>query len=125
LERVSDHLLHPAPGTPRQRLWKIVAGAALLCTGAIERPIAFGGNDRPGVMQASAVRTYLNRYAAIPGHQILVFTNCDDGWRTAADARRTGVTVQAVVDTRSEVAASVRAQFAGVRMHLGSQVTST
>ena len=45
----------PAPGQPRQRLWKIIATHAFLATGAIERPIVFGGNDRPGVMMASAV----------------------------------------------------------------------
>ena len=51
--------------------------------GAIERPIVFGGNDRPGVMLASAVRTYVNRYAAAPGRRVAVFTSGDDGWRTA------------------------------------------
>ncbi len=61
VERVSDHLPMPPPHQPRQRLWKIVAKRVVLATGAIERPIVFGGNDRPGVMMASAARTYLNR----------------------------------------------------------------
>ena len=47
---------------PRQRCWKIVAKRAVLAAGALERPIVFGGNDRPGVMLAGAVRTYINRY---------------------------------------------------------------
>ncbi len=62
VERVADHLPAPPPHQPRQRFWKIVAKRVVLATGAIERPIVFGGNDRPGVMMASAVRTYLNRY---------------------------------------------------------------
>ena len=66
VERVSDHLPEPAPHQPRQRYWKIVARRAVLAAGAIERPIAFAGNDRPGVMLAGAVRTYLNRFAATP-----------------------------------------------------------
>jgi NADPH-dependent 2,4-dienoyl-CoA reductase/sulfur reductase-like enzyme len=37
----------PPTGQPRQRLWKIVARRAILATGAIERPLVFGGNDRP------------------------------------------------------------------------------
>jgi NADPH-dependent 2,4-dienoyl-CoA reductase/sulfur reductase-like enzyme len=61
LEQVSDHLPEPPPGQVRQRLWKIRAKRTLLATGAMERPLVFDGNDRPGVMLASAVSTYLNR----------------------------------------------------------------
>ncbi|MCB2135293.1 MAG: (2Fe-2S)-binding protein, partial [Rhodobacteraceae bacterium] len=35
---------------PRRRLWRIRAGRIVTATGAIERPLAFAGNDRPGVM---------------------------------------------------------------------------
>ena len=52
---------------PRQRLWRIVAKRAVLAAGAIERPIVFGDNDRPGVMLAGAVRAYVNRYGVAPG----------------------------------------------------------
>ena len=69
LERVSDHLPDAAAAQPRQRLWRIVAKRAVLAAGAIERPIVFGGNDRPGVMMASAMRTYVNRFAAAPGRR--------------------------------------------------------
>ena len=68
-ERVSDHLPVPPEHQPRQRLWRIVAQRCVVCAGAIERPIVFGGNDRPGVMLASAVRTYLNRFAVAPGRR--------------------------------------------------------
>ncbi len=91
LERVADHLPVPPPHQPRQRLWRIVAKRAVLAAGAIERPIVFGGNDRPGVMLASAMRTYVNRFAVAPGKQVAVFTNNDDGWRAAADLARAGV----------------------------------
>jgi glycine cleavage system aminomethyltransferase T len=64
--------------------------------------IAFGNNDRPGVMLASAVRTYVNRYAATSGRRIAVFTNNDDGWRTAADAHAAGIEIAAVIDSRPE-----------------------
>ena len=66
VERVADHLAAPGPHQPRQRFWKIVARRAVLCAGAVERHLVFGGNDLPGVMTASAVRTYLKRYAAAP-----------------------------------------------------------
>src|SRR5262249_55198020 len=58
VERVGDHLAMPATHQPRQRGWRIFARQAVLATGAIERGIAFGNNDRPGVMLGSAVRTY-------------------------------------------------------------------
>ena len=57
LERVNDHVATPPAHEPRQRLWRIVAKRAVLCAGAIERPIVFGDNDRPGVMLAGAVRS--------------------------------------------------------------------
>ena len=65
---------------------------AVLAAGATERPIAFGNNDRPGVMLAGSVRTYVNRFGATPGQQVGIFTNNDDGWRTAADLAAKGVT---------------------------------
>lgn len=102
VERMSDHLSHARPWQPRQRLWKIIARRALLATGAIERPLVFGGNDRPGVMMASAVSTYVNRFAAVPGRRAVVFTTTDSGWTTAEDLLAADVDVVAVVDPRSE-----------------------
>ncbi|MFC5068930.1 sarcosine oxidase subunit alpha family protein [Flaviflagellibacter deserti] len=107
IEKVSDHLETPGPGQPRQRLWKIVAKRSVLAAGAIERPIVFGGNDTPGVMLASAVRTYVNRYAANPGKRAVVFTSSDDGWRTIADLAAAGIEIAAVVDPRLQVAPSL------------------
>ncbi len=101
LERVADHQPVPAPHQPRQRLWRIVARRIVLAAGATERPLVFGGNDRPGVMLAGAVRTYLNRFAVAPGRTVVVATSGDDGWRTVADCARLGVRVAAVVDRRA------------------------
>ena len=125
LERVSDHLPEPPPGLPRQRLWKIIARQAVVATGAVERPIAFGGNDRPGVMLASAVRTYLNRFGVTPAQSLSVFTTTDDGWATAADLHAAGVGVYAVIDPRPDVAEPLKimAEWAGARVLLGGQVT--
>lgn len=108
VEKLTDHL--PAAGLerPRQRLWKIIAGQTILAAGAIERPLLFGGNDRPGVMLASAVSTYINRFATRPGKRAAVFTNGDSGWRTAADLVASGAELVAIVDSRAEVADSVR-----------------
>ncbi len=100
VERVNDHVLAPSVHEPRQRYWRIIAKRAVLAAGAEERPVAFGGNDIPGVMLASAMRTYANRYAAAAGKSVVVFTGNDSGYRTARDMKAHGVHVEAIVDSR-------------------------
>lgn len=102
VERVSDHLAVPKENKPRQILWRIYSKRALLCAGATERPIAFENNDRPGIMLAGAMRAYANRWAATPAHQVAIFTNNDDGHRTAADLLAKGVSIAGVVDVRKD-----------------------
>ena len=102
LERVTDHL-GPTDGyAPRQRIWRVRARQVVLATGAIERPLVFRNNDRPGVMLASAASTYVNRYGVAPGRRVVVFTNNDSAYRTALDLVDAGVDVRAVVDVRPE-----------------------
>ena len=127
VERVSDHLSTPLAYAPRQRLWRIAAKRAVLAAGAIERPHIFGGNDRPGVMLAGAVRTYLNRYGVLPGRRVAIFTSGDDGWRTVADVAAAGGQVVAVIDSRSTVPPSLRreGEAAGARVISGGYVSGT
>ena len=99
LERCTDHLKESG-GKPRQILWKIYSKKSILTAGAIERPLAFGNNDRPGIMMASAVRAYVNRWGVLPGNKTAVFTNNDDGWATAKTLSEKGFEVTAVIDTR-------------------------
>ena len=110
LERVGDHLAQPIPHQPRQRLWNITAKQVIVAAGASERPIVFGGNDRPGVMLGSAVRSYLNRFAVAPGRRFVVFTNNNDGWRTATDLIAAGQEVCAVIDSRPQNALPARSK---------------
>ena len=106
VERVTDHLASSEDGKPRQILWRIYSKRALLCAGATERPIAFENNDRPGIMLASAMRSYANRWAATPAQEVAVFTNNDDGHRTAHDLAAKGVSVAALIDTRPDAPTS-------------------
>ncbi|SOD91874.1 sarcosine oxidase subunit alpha family protein [Caenispirillum bisanense] len=102
VERVADHLPVPEPGMPRQILWRIYSRRALLCAGATERPIAFADNDRPGILQAGALRAYANRWGAAVARRVAVFTNSDDGHRTARDLHAHGLEIAAVIDVRSD-----------------------
>ncbi|MCC6482338.1 MAG: sarcosine oxidase subunit alpha family protein [Sphingomonadaceae bacterium] len=124
LQRLTDHLPAGAASGPRQCLWKIVAKQACLASGAIERPLVCGGNDRPGVMMASAVSAYVNRYGVLPGKRTLVFTTSDSGWQTALDLIHAGHPPVAVVEAREAgpQAAMVRVMEAGVEVLLGSRV---
>ena len=127
LERVSDHFPLPPEHQPRQRLWQIVAQRAINAMGAIERPIVFGGNDRPGVMLASALRTYVNRFAAAPGRSVAIFTATDDGWMAAQDLIRADIHVEIVIDRRPRVldALSRPVARAGTRILLDAVVADT
>ena len=102
VKRISDHLHTPDTGKPRQILWRIYTKQTILAAGAIERPIAFENNDRPGIMLGSALRSYANRYGAAVDQRVAVFTNNDEGHRTAADLMAKGVKIAAVVDVRPD-----------------------
>jgi sarcosine oxidase subunit alpha len=103
VERVQDHVPAPDPFLPRQRLWTIRAKQVVLATGAVEQPIAFPGNDRPGVMMAGAARAYINEYGVLPGRQAVLQTNNDDAYRTVMDLLDAGARVAAVLDVRESV----------------------
>lgn len=100
VERVGDHLPTKPEHSPRQRHWRVCADQVVLATGAIEQPLLFGGNDRPGVMLAGAARTYVNQYAVRPGRRAVVVTNNDSGYDAALDLATTGVEVAAIADVR-------------------------
>ncbi|MGR3760173.1 sarcosine oxidase subunit alpha family protein [Roseobacteraceae bacterium NS-SX3] len=87
---------------PRECFWRIAARRAVLAAGAIERPVAFRNNDRPGIMMAGAVRAYLNRWGVAPGERVTVFANNQNAHRTARDLVKAGVHVAAVIDSRHE-----------------------
>ncbi len=89
----------------RQTMWRIVAKGSVLCTGSYERPILFPNNDRPGIMLASAMRSYLHRYGVAPGKRLTVFANNDAAHQTAHDFADAGVHIAAIIDPRKGVQA--------------------
>jgi methylglutamate dehydrogenase subunit C len=119
LERVGLH--KPGrPNLPRECFWRIVAQHAVLASGALERPVAFPDNDRPGIMMASAVRTYLNRYGVVPGKRVTLFANTDQARGVARDLMAAGVTVAAIIDPRPD-ASSVE----DCPVHVGAEVVGS
>lgn len=111
----------PSDRRVRQRFWHIRARRVILATGAIERPLVFPGNDRPGIMLGSAVRQYLRRYRVAAGHCVVVATNNDHGYATAKALMDENVHVAAIVDSRLEPTISIE----GVPVHRGSVIAGT
>ncbi|MCR6498175.1 sarcosine oxidase subunit alpha family protein [Shinella sp. CPCC 101442] len=101
VERKQKHVAAPEANRAVEILWRVAAGHVIMATGAEERPLVFAGNDVPGVMLASAMRRYLNRFGVAVGRNIAIFTNNDSAYALAAEAEASGITVAAIIDTRS------------------------
>ena len=115
---LAEKLVEPgqpvAPAQPAQRLWHVRAARIVLATGAIERPLTFAGNDRPGVMLSQAVRAYVRRFGVLPGRRVVIATNNDDAYATAEAIVAAGGEVVAILDSRSglsAVASEAKARF--------------
>jgi sarcosine oxidase subunit alpha len=89
---------------PSETVWHIRAANAVLATGAFERPIAFAGNDLPGVMLAGAAVAYVERYGVAPGERAVVFATNDRGLAAAQTLRGVGVEVARILDARDGAA---------------------
>lgn len=123
VERLTEHL--PDPGhSAREKLWRIRAGEVVLAQGAIERPLVFEGNDVPGVMLASAARTYLHRFGVAVGSNVALMAVHDSGWRDVFALARAGAGVAAIIDLRETVDRALmdEARELGLRVILGSAV---
>src|SRR5690606_2987338 len=126
-ERLTDHQARPASNAPRERMWRVRAKQVVLAQGSIEKPLVFAGNDRPGVMLASAARTYLHRYGVKVGRQAVVVSSQDRAWLAAVALAVAGVTVPAIIDVRSSVADRLvkRAKMPGIETLTGWTVPDT
>src|SRR5512146_3220774 len=127
-QRLSDHLGRPDHSQPRERQWQVRAKEVVLATGAIERPLVFPGNDRPGILLAGAARTYLNRYGALTGSRVVLVTACDAAYEAALDLHRAGASIKAIVDVRAgsaDGALPEAARRAGLPVETQSTVTGT
>ncbi|MCD2183054.1 sarcosine oxidase subunit alpha [Rhizobium sp. GN54] len=127
VERVTDHVARPDKKAPRERLWQVRAKRVILATGAIERHMVFGNNDRPGIMLASAARTYLNHFGVAVGKKVAVYTANDSAYEAAFDLKRAGVQIAAIVDSRAKPGDAVlnEARSHGIEVLTGHSVIDT
>ena len=121
-ERLSDHM--PEATGPRHRLWRIRAGSIITATGAIERPLPFADNDKPGVILASALRDFIADYSVSVGDRTVIVTNNDDAYLTAIAIKKAGLDVSAIIDARSHGAGELgeKAKALGISVKLGKGI---
>jgi len=126
-ERVTEHLAKPDKKLPRERLWQVRAKRVIIATGAIERHMVFANNDRPGIMLASAARTFLNHFGVTVGKKVGVYTANDSAYEAAFDLKRAGVTIAAIVDSREKPGEGVlaEARTLGIEVLTGHGVVNT
>jgi sarcosine oxidase subunit alpha len=128
VQRRTDHLGGRAPSwMARHRLWRIRARRVVLATGALERPILFAGNDRPGIMLAGAAAAYAHRYGVLAGRRAVVFGAHDGALAAALDLLDAGVELAGVLDAREAVEGELgrRLSARGVQVLTGHGVAGT
>lgn len=124
-ERLTDHLALSERRGPRERVWRVRAKQVVLATGAHERPIVFANNDRPGVMLASAVSSYVNRYGIELSKKAVVFANNDSAYQAAIDLAEVAGSEVTLVDSRAAVSEQAEsAETAGVTVINGCAVVN-
>ncbi len=124
-QRCTDHEADRAPTNQvRQRMHRVRAKWVILATGAHERPLVYANNDVPGCMVAGAVSAYINRYAVVPGKELVLMTTNDYGYQAALDWADAGRKVVAIVDTRKDSSGDLvqQARDRGLRIIAGSAV---
>jgi sarcosine oxidase, subunit alpha len=126
-QRLTDHLEQPNSERPRERLWQVRARAVVLATGAIERPLVFPGNDRPGILLSESARTYLNRYGVRVGKRVVIVTSSDEAYQTALDLCAADVEVAAIADLRADASGPLpeAARRAGISVRTHATVLGT
>ncbi|MCT4655052.1 MAG: sarcosine oxidase subunit alpha [Cohaesibacter sp.] len=126
-QKLTDHLADVPANAPRERMWRVRAQQVVLAQGAIERPMVFDGNDRPGIMLAGAGLTFLNRYGVLVGNKPAILTSHDSAWYAAFDYADAGAKVTAIIDTRESVSDELMAQARerGINTFLSHTATAT
>ncbi len=103
-ENLTDHLpIENRKNKTRQRLLKIRAKKVITATGAIERPLIFNNNDRPGILLSSAIKKYADLYGVSCGEKNIFLTNNDSAYEAAISLIQKGINVAAIVDNREQV----------------------
>jgi sarcosine oxidase subunit alpha len=92
-------VVHERSG-PSETIHHVRARQVVLATGMIERPIAFAGNDLPGVMLSGSAMRYAERFGVLAGKRVAAFVTNDWGRQAAEHVRDAGAELLDIVDAR-------------------------
>ncbi len=116
-----------ARGVAGECLWKLRTGSCVLATGAVDRPMVFQNNDRPGVMLSAGVRRFLGEYGVAAGKRLAIAASDDGGYLTALAAVDAGLAPPLLLDAREKpdetFVETVLAR--GVTVLTGAQIADT
>ncbi len=127
-ENLTEHLsANERKEKIRQRLLKIRAKKVVIATGAIERPLIFNNNDRPGIILSSSIKKYIDYYGVKTGESVSLFTNNDSAYETAISLNKSGVKVKVIIDIRenSNSILSEKIEKTGIKILRGYTITNT
>ncbi len=94
-----------ADGVGKYKVMMIRANKFLVAAGAMERTLAFPGNDLPGIMGAGSAQTLMNVFGIRPADDVMVIGAGNVGVIVAYQARQAGINVKAVIDILPKTAA--------------------
>ena len=126
-ENLTDHLSEDKKNnTIRHRLWKIRADKVIIATGAVERPMVFNNNDRPGIILANSVKKFIDFYGVACGNNNIIFTNNDSAYETAISLNQKGISSQ-IVDIRKSSDSLIvkKAEQLGIKIYWEHAIINT
>ena len=127
-ENLTDHLsIDQRTNKTRQRLLKIRAKKVITATGALERPLIFDNNDRPGILLSSAIEKYANLFGVACGEKNVLFTNNDSAYETAISLYQKGINIEAIIDNREKIDSKLikEAEKNNIKIYKGFTVVNT
>ncbi|WP_299851006.1 2Fe-2S iron-sulfur cluster-binding protein [uncultured Roseovarius sp.] len=118
---IHDHKLvglaeHGKFGCP-PRLWRLRPGRIILASGALDRPITFANNDRPGVMSLDGACEFLARYGVLVGRNIATLSNNSGAESSARTLEQAGANVVTLDPTAGHACAIGGKRLRGVELN--------
>ena len=98
-------------------LWRVRAKRILMATGAMDRPITFANNDRPGVMSLDGALEYHARYGVLVGRKIALLSNNSFAEPAAEILQRAGAEVRLLDAAQGQAKALGHKMLRGVEMN--------
>ena len=127
-ENLTDHIpIDQRVNKTRHRLLKIRAKKVISATGAIERPLVFDNNDRPGILLSSAIKKYADFFGVACGEKNILFTNNDSAYETAISLIQKGINIETIIDNRENVDSKLvyEVEKNNVKIYKGFTVVNT